>query len=211
MVPRKMVPLGDIPAARAEFLSGNRRRKFFCGFMVPRNMVPFADISTASIEEIEGKNFVCGVMVPRKMVPLADITAARAEGDTSWRKWYPLRNTHPQRGGFGLSGLSRRTTGKATDCHDPVIIIRCFHLGEVLLAWLNLGHTVRDIGCCFSLSSLVLSCFGKGMLPQLVDMIGLAAQVIHGSVWSPKGCPTIPGMGKLLPAGRFYPPPRIEF
>ncbi|GIX80172.1 uncharacterized protein CDAR_426391 [Caerostris darwini] len=100
-----------------------------------------------------------------------------------WRKWYPYATLiHREADSECLDSLAERLE-KAMDCHDPVIIIRCFHLGEVLLAWLNLGHTVRDVGCCFSLSSLVLSSFGKGRLPQLLAMTGLAAQVIHGSVW----------------------------
>ncbi|GBL76237.1 hypothetical protein AVEN_183084-1 [Araneus ventricosus] len=100
-----------------------------------------------------------------------------------WRRWYPYATLiHRETESESMDALAERLE-KSMDCHDPVIIIRCFHLGELISAWINTGYTVRDIASVLSLSSLILSSFQKGRIPQALAATGFGLQLIHGYFW----------------------------
>ncbi|KAF8771481.1 hypothetical protein HNY73_018899 [Argiope bruennichi] len=103
----------------------------------------------------------------------------------SWRRWYPYATLiHRESESESMDALVERLE-KSMDCHDPVIIIRSFHLGELMSAWINTGYIIRDISSILSLSSLVVSSFRKGLIPETLAATGFGLQLIHGYLW---GC-----------------------
>ncbi|GFT78919.1 uncharacterized protein NPIL_703331 [Nephila pilipes] len=101
----------------------------------------------------------------------------------SWRRWYPYATLIQRESeSESVDSLAERLE-KSMDCHDPVIIIRCFQLGELISAWINFGYTVRDFASFLSLSSLVVTPFRKGRIPQALAASGFVLQVMHGCIW----------------------------
>ncbi|PRD27003.1 UNVERIFIED_CONTAM: hypothetical protein NCL1_36547 [Trichonephila clavipes] len=103
--------------------------------------------------------------------------------DDTWRRWYPYATLiHRENGSESMDTLAERLE-KSMECYDPVIILRCFPLGHLISSWLSFGYVVRDIASFLSLSSLVVTNFRKGRIPQALAATGLVLQMMHCGLW----------------------------
>ncbi|XP_035208039.1 uncharacterized protein LOC118182765 isoform X2 [Stegodyphus dumicola] len=101
----------------------------------------------------------------------------------NWRRCYPYATViHRESDQETLDSISDRLE-EAMECQDPVIIIRCLHVGALIKGWMNFGNIVRQASSASSLASLILSVFRQDLIPQVLAISGLVLYVIHCYVW----------------------------